>query len=156
MAYFWQCWPKVNVLSRVRVATMTHDHDNTPHASLNITSGTCWKVSEVIDFNLRNGNRNLSACFSALIYDFSQFNKIPLSKMTKTRVLQIFANLSFMESWKWGKWAIYKFICLEILFLLIHHTQLSCEIRNKKWFLKLLSIWNTEQIVTMIHFFKHD
>ncbi len=83
---------------RVRVATMTHDHNDTPHAIFNTTSGTCWKVSEVIDFDLKNRNSNLLACFSALICDFSQFNKIPLAKTMKTRVLQIFEKLLFMDS----------------------------------------------------------
>ncbi len=77
---------------------MAHDHDNTPYVIFNTTSSTCWKVSEVIDFDLKNRNSNLLACFSALICDFSQFDKIPLSKTTKTRVLRIFANLLFMDS----------------------------------------------------------
>ncbi len=55
---------------------MTHDHDETSQAIFNTTSGTCWKVSEVTDFKLKNQNSNLPACFSALIGDFSQFNKI--------------------------------------------------------------------------------
>ncbi len=102
---------------------MTHDHDDTSHAIFNAISGTCWKVSEVIDFNLKNWNGDVPSCFSAFICDFSQFIKIPLSKTMKTRVLQILANLLFMDSWKWSKWAIYKFIRLEILFLFIYHTQ---------------------------------
>ncbi len=63
---------------------MTQDHDDTQHAIFNAISGTCWKVSEVIEFSLKNRNRDLSACFSALICDFSQFIKIPLSKTMKT------------------------------------------------------------------------
>ncbi len=63
---------------------MTHDHDNTPHAIFNTIGGTHWKVSEVTDFNLRNRNSNSPACIFALIFDFSQFIKIPLSKTTKT------------------------------------------------------------------------
>ncbi len=63
---------------------MTHDHDDTPHATFNIVSGTCWNKSEFIDFDLKNRNSDLPACFSALIYDFSQFIKIPLSKTKKT------------------------------------------------------------------------
>ncbi len=110
--------------NRVSVATMTHNHNNPPHAIFNTTSGTCWKVNEVVHFDLKYRNSNLLAYFSALICDFSQFNKIPSSKPTKSRVLRIFANLLFMHSWRWG-WAIYKFIWLEILFLLIHHTQLK-------------------------------
>ncbi len=63
---------------------MTHDHDDTPHVTFNIISGTCWKVSGFIDFDLKNGNSDLPACFSALICDFSQFIKIPLLKTMKT------------------------------------------------------------------------
>ncbi len=64
---------------------MTHEHDETPHDIFNTISGTCWKVSEFIDFDLKNRNSTLSACFSALIRDFSpQFIKIPLSRMVKT------------------------------------------------------------------------
>ncbi len=77
---------------------MTHDHDDTSHAIFNTISGTCWKMSEVIDFDLKNRNSTLPAYFSALICDFSQFNKIPLSKTMKIRVLRIFANLLFMDS----------------------------------------------------------
>ncbi len=69
---------------KVRVATMTHDHDNTSHTIFNIISGTYWKVSKFIDFDLKNRNSDLPACLSALIYDFSQFIKIPLSKTMKT------------------------------------------------------------------------
>ncbi len=63
---------------------MTRDHDDTPHAIFNTISGTCWKVSEFINFDLKNRNSNLPACFSALICDFSQFSKIPLSETMKT------------------------------------------------------------------------
>ncbi len=63
---------------------MTHDHDATPHATFNIISGTFWKVSDFIDFDLKNRNSDLPACFLALICDFSQFIKIPLSKTMKT------------------------------------------------------------------------
>ncbi len=63
---------------------MTHDHDDTPHATFNTIRGTCWKMSEFIDFDLKIRNSDLLACFSALIYDFSQFIKIPLSKTIKT------------------------------------------------------------------------
>ncbi len=69
---------------KVRVATMTHDHDDTPHTIFNAISDTCWKVSEFIDFDLKNRNSDLPACFSALIWDFSQSIKIPLSKTMKT------------------------------------------------------------------------
>ncbi len=65
-------------IHKVRVATMTQDHDNTPYTTFNIISGTCCKVSEFTDFNLKNRNSDLPAYFSALIYDFSQFIKIPL------------------------------------------------------------------------------
>ncbi len=41
-------------------------------------------MSEVIDFDLRNQNSNLPACLLALIFDFSQFIKIPLLEITKT------------------------------------------------------------------------
>ncbi len=44
-------------------------------------------------------------------------------KNDKNRVFCIFASLLFMDSWNWGKWAMYKFIRLKILFLLIYHTQ---------------------------------
>ncbi len=50
---------------------MTHDHDDTPHAIFNAISGTCWKKKEIIDFDLKNQNSDLSAYFSALICDFS-------------------------------------------------------------------------------------
>ncbi len=63
---------------------MTHVHDDTPHAIFHTISGTSWKVSEFIDFNLKNRNSDLPACFSPLICDFSQFIKIPLSKTMKT------------------------------------------------------------------------
>ncbi len=63
---------------------MTQDHDDTPYAIFNATGGFHWKVSEVIDFNLRNQNSDLPACLLALIFDFSQFIKIPLSKTMKT------------------------------------------------------------------------
>ncbi len=43
---------------------MTHDHDDTPYAIFNTVSGTCWKVSEVIDFDLKNRNSGLPACLS--------------------------------------------------------------------------------------------
>ncbi len=49
---------------KVRVATMTHDHYDTPHAILTL-SGTCWKVSEFIDFDLKNRNSDLPAYFLA-------------------------------------------------------------------------------------------
>ncbi len=109
---------------KVKVANMTCSHDDTSHATFNSISGTCWKVSEVIDFDLKNRNSNLPACFSVLICDFSQFIKIPLSKTTKIGFYEYCANLLFMDLWKWGKWwAIYKFIHLEILFLLTYHTR---------------------------------
>ncbi len=75
---------------------MTYDHDDTSPCYFNTISGTCWKVSEFIDFDLKNRSSNLPACFSALICDFSQFIKIPLSKTMK-RVLRIFQNLLFMN-----------------------------------------------------------
>ncbi len=62
---------------------MTHDHDDTLRVILTI-SGTCWKMSESIDFDLKNRNSELPACFSALTCDFFQFIKIPLSKTMKT------------------------------------------------------------------------
>ncbi len=62
---------------------MTHDHDDTIHAIFNTTSGTCRKVSEVIDFDLKNRNSNLPACFSALICDFSQFEKFHYKNQRK-------------------------------------------------------------------------
>ncbi len=44
---------------KVRVATtMTHIHDDLPHAIFNTISGTCWKVSEFLDFNLKNRNND--------------------------------------------------------------------------------------------------
>ncbi len=60
---------------------MTYDHYDTPHAIFNAISGTRRKVNEVVDFDLKNQNSNLLACFSVLICDFSQFIKIPLSKL---------------------------------------------------------------------------
>ncbi len=41
-------------------------------------------MSEFIDLDPNNRNSDLLACFSALIRDFSQFIKIPLSKTMKT------------------------------------------------------------------------
>ncbi len=70
----------------VGVTTMTHNRDDTPPCYFNTISDTWWKVSELIDFNLKNRNSDLPACFSALICNFSQFVKIPLSKTMKTRV----------------------------------------------------------------------
>ncbi len=69
---------------KVRVATMTHNHDDTAYAIFNAFVGTRWKVSEVIDFDLRNRNSDLSACLLAFTFDSSQFIEIPLSKTTKT------------------------------------------------------------------------
>ncbi len=73
-------------MSKVRVATMIHDRDDTPHAIFNTITGTCWKVSVFIDFDLKNRNSDLPSRFSALICDFSQFIKIPLSRTMKTGV----------------------------------------------------------------------
>ncbi len=89
----------------------------------NAIGGTCWKVSEVIDFSLRNWISDLPACLLALIFDlwFFSVNQNSIIKNNENWVLRIFANLLFMDLWKWGKWAIYKFIRLEILLLLIHH-----------------------------------
>ncbi len=67
---------------------MTHDHDNTPHAIFNTISGTCWKVSEFIDFD-----SDLPVCFSALICDF-----FSVYKNDENQVLRIFENLLFMDS----------------------------------------------------------
>ncbi len=39
---------------------MTHNHDDTPQATFNAISGTCWKKSEVIDFDLKNRNSDLA------------------------------------------------------------------------------------------------
>ncbi len=44
---------------------MTHDHDDTPDAIFNSISGTCWKVNEFIDFDLKNRNSDLPECFSS-------------------------------------------------------------------------------------------
>ncbi len=49
---------------------MTHDHDGTLHAIFNAISGTCWKVSEVIDFDLKIRNRGLPACFSLVVLKY--------------------------------------------------------------------------------------
>ncbi len=62
---------------------MTHDHYDTPHAIFNTISGTCWEVSEFIDFDLKNRNSDLPPYFSTLIRDFSQLIKISLSKTMK-------------------------------------------------------------------------
>ncbi len=51
----------------------------------NTINGTRRKVSEFINFDLKNRNSNLPACFSALTCNFSQFIKIPLLKPMKTR-----------------------------------------------------------------------
>ncbi len=67
---------------------MTHNHDDTPHAIFNTISSTRWKVSEFIDFDLKNRNSDFPACFSALICDFSQF-----IKNNENWVLRIFENL---------------------------------------------------------------
>ncbi len=58
---------------------MTHDHDDTPHAILTllVVSAGKWVNCKFID-------SDLWACSSALIWDFSQFIKIPLSKTMKT------------------------------------------------------------------------
>ncbi len=47
-------------------------------------------MSEVIDFNLKNENSDLPACFLALICDFSQFIIIPLSKTGFFEYLQVY------------------------------------------------------------------
>ncbi len=60
-------------------------HQDIPYAILNTISGTCWKVSKFIDFDLNNKNSDLPACFWALIRDFFQFIKIPWSKTKKTK-----------------------------------------------------------------------
>ncbi len=70
---------------------MTRDIDYTPHAIFNTFSDTCWKVIESIDFDLKNRNSELLACFSALICDFSQF-----IKNYENLVLRIFENVLFM------------------------------------------------------------
>ncbi len=72
---------------------MTYDHDDTPQAIFNIINGTCWKVSEFIDFDLENRNSDVPVCFSALICDFSQS-----IKNDKNQVLRIFENVLFMDS----------------------------------------------------------
>ncbi len=59
---------------------MTHDHDYTHHAIFNNISGTCWKVSEFIDFDLKKRNSDLAACFSALICDFLSLSKFHYQK----------------------------------------------------------------------------
>ncbi len=63
---------------------MTHNHNDTPQAIFNAINGSCWKVSEVTDVNLKTRNSDMPACFSALICDFSQLIKVPSSKTTKT------------------------------------------------------------------------
>ncbi len=63
---------------------MTHNHDGIPYGIFNTINDTCWKESEFIDFDLKNRNSDLPACFSALVLHFSQFIKIPLSKTMKT------------------------------------------------------------------------
>ncbi len=94
---------------------MTHDHNDTLHAIFNAISG------EGLDFDLMNRNRGLPACFSVIFLGLSKFH---YQKWRKPNwVLWIFVNLLFMDSWKWSKWAIYKFIRLEILFLLTYYTQ---------------------------------
>ncbi len=84
--------------SKVRVATMTHDHDDTSHAIFNTISGICWKVNEFIDFDLKNRNSDLPACFSALICDFSQF-----------------INIHYQKQWNPGFKNIWKFIIYGLL-----------------------------------------
>ncbi len=54
--------PRKKKKKKVRVVTMTHDHDDTPSATFHAISGTHWKVSEVIDFDLRNRNSDLPVC----------------------------------------------------------------------------------------------
>ncbi len=75
------------------VDNMTHNYNDTPLAIFNSTSGTCLKVSQSIDFDLKNRNRDLPAWFSALICDFSQFIKIPLSITIKTGFCEYFYRL---------------------------------------------------------------
>ncbi len=70
---------------KLRVVTLTHNHDDTPHTIFNTINVTFWKKSEVIDFDLKNQNSDLPAYFSVLNCDFSQFIKIRLLiKTTKT------------------------------------------------------------------------
>ncbi len=54
---------------------MTHNQDDTSHAFFKTISGTCWKVSEFIDFDLKNENSDLPACFSASIMIFLNLSK---------------------------------------------------------------------------------
>ncbi len=57
------------------------------------------------------------------LWFFSVYQKSIIKNDDENRVLRVFANLLVMYSWKWSKWAIYKLICLEIIFLLTYHTQ---------------------------------
>ncbi len=61
---------------------MTHDHDDTPHAIFNTISGTCWKVSEFIDFDLKNRIKLVKNKFLK-IYAFISYWYNVLSKLKK-------------------------------------------------------------------------
>ncbi len=129
--------------------TMTHP------CYFNTISGTCWKMSEFIDFDLKKRNSNLPARFSALICDFSQFIKFHYQKLWK---------LDFKNIWKCIIYGLIKVRKVSYIQIYSSWNSLSidltysserhcrCEIRNKKWFSKLLSIWHSEQIVTMTLF----
>ncbi len=60
---------------------MTLDHDNTPHAIFNTISDTCWKRSEVIDFDLKNRNSDLPAYFSVKSVIFPSLSKFYYRKL---------------------------------------------------------------------------
>ncbi len=106
----------------VTVATMTHDHDDTPMLFLTplLVPARKWLKLSILIWRIE-----IEACQHVSHCDFFSVYQNSIIKDDENRVLRIFANLLFMDSWKWSKWAIYKFICLEILFLLTHNTQAS-------------------------------
>ncbi len=138
------------------VATMTHNHDDTPYAIFNTICGICWKVSEFIDFDLKNRNSDLLACFSALIYDFSQLSKFYYQNRWKPGFKNMWKFIIYgLVKVRWVSYIVYKFIRLEILFLLTYHTQVKdiavvkSETRKDFWSsclydtLNKLSPWHT-------------
>ncbi len=121
-------------------------------------SGTCWKVSEVIDFNLKYQNSDLPTCFLALICDFSQFIRIPLSKPTKTG---LFEYLQIYYLWTRESEVSELYINLFVLkfsfcWYTIHELRIS-QVWNQEEeiIFEALVYMIQEQIVSMPHFFKH-
>ncbi len=82
---------------KVRVATKTHDQDDTSHAIFNTISGTCWNVSEFIDFYLKKKiatGRHVSRLWSVIFLSLSKFHY----QNDENRVLRIFEIFLCMDS----------------------------------------------------------